>query len=344
MVNSRVLWADYAKAIGIILVVYGHVARGLYNAKIEMNVNSFQLIDSIIYSFHMPFFFFLSGLFFYDSLQKRTVTGFLANKFDTLVYIYIVWSLIQDIIQLAFNKWTNNEVTISEIIKLFSDPRGQFWFLYALTVIIIFSTLVYRRLESKYFIVVFILGALALCLNIPTLENLQMYYIKAYFVFFAFGVYFKNIQGWLYETKHVLIVPLTILTVALHWMFQAKLELGFDIFGSTVFLFFLALSSIIFIVLLSMVLAEYPITLIKLIGTSSMVIYLVHIITGSGIRILLQKIFGIDNFYIHMLLGLTFGVFGSMLFEYIANKIGFSWLFKIPSRFSLEKKLLPKSI
>lgn len=62
--NKRLDWIDKAKGIGIILVVYGHVARGIFNAGIPMNEKSFGIIDSVIYSFHMPLFFFLSGFFF----------------------------------------------------------------------------------------------------------------------------------------------------------------------------------------------------------------------------------------------------------------------------------------
>ena len=77
--KQRNQWVDYAKAIGIILVVYGHVARGLIAAGLPMNQTWYTLVDSIIYSFHMPLFFFLSGLFFYDSLTKRGRIGLLAN-------------------------------------------------------------------------------------------------------------------------------------------------------------------------------------------------------------------------------------------------------------------------
>jgi len=49
-------WVEYAKGIGIILVVYGHVARGVFNAGMSWDVELFKLIDSIIYSFHMPLF------------------------------------------------------------------------------------------------------------------------------------------------------------------------------------------------------------------------------------------------------------------------------------------------
>lgn len=43
-------WVDIAKGIGIILVVMGHA-------------NCPEIPHGIIYSFHMPLFFFLSGLF-----------------------------------------------------------------------------------------------------------------------------------------------------------------------------------------------------------------------------------------------------------------------------------------
>ena len=54
--QERNVWVDYAKAIGIILVVYGHVARGVFNAGLPMDEARFVLVDSIIYSFHMPLF------------------------------------------------------------------------------------------------------------------------------------------------------------------------------------------------------------------------------------------------------------------------------------------------
>jgi len=58
------MWVEYAKAIGIVLVVYGHSARGAQAAGLFANEHLFAVVDSIIYSFHMPLFFFLSGLFF----------------------------------------------------------------------------------------------------------------------------------------------------------------------------------------------------------------------------------------------------------------------------------------
>ena len=62
--QERQVWVDYAKAIGIVLVVYGHVARGLHNAGLLVDEGLFTLVDSVVYSFHMPLVFSapISGL------------------------------------------------------------------------------------------------------------------------------------------------------------------------------------------------------------------------------------------------------------------------------------------
>jgi fucose 4-O-acetylase-like acetyltransferase len=56
--ESRINWVDYAKAIGILLVVYGHVARGIKNSGIKIPTDLYEVADSVIYSFHMPLFLF----------------------------------------------------------------------------------------------------------------------------------------------------------------------------------------------------------------------------------------------------------------------------------------------
>ena len=60
MSRERIEWIDYAKGIGIILVVYGHMIRGMSQ---HIPANFFYVSDSVVYGFHMPLFFFLTGLF-----------------------------------------------------------------------------------------------------------------------------------------------------------------------------------------------------------------------------------------------------------------------------------------
>src|SRR5574338_650499 len=80
---SRVGYVDIAKGIGIILVVMGH--------------NDFALISpfahKFIYSFHMPMFFFMSGMFFKPDLPfwnfvRQRVKKVLIPFFVTILLIY----------------------------------------------------------------------------------------------------------------------------------------------------------------------------------------------------------------------------------------------------------------
>lgn len=57
--KERLHWLDYSKTIGMYLVVLGHVIK-----------DNTQLLKGIIYSFHMPLFFFLSGF-----LHKLRIGG-----------------------------------------------------------------------------------------------------------------------------------------------------------------------------------------------------------------------------------------------------------------------------
>jgi fucose 4-O-acetylase-like acetyltransferase len=65
----RFQWVDTAKGTGIILVVYGHVIRGLHSAAI-VSEQMFYFSDTLVYSFHMPLFFVLAGLFFTRSIKN----------------------------------------------------------------------------------------------------------------------------------------------------------------------------------------------------------------------------------------------------------------------------------
>ena len=51
--KQRDLWVDYAKGVGILLVVYGHVARGVANAGIALNDYLYRLTDSKIGRAHV---------------------------------------------------------------------------------------------------------------------------------------------------------------------------------------------------------------------------------------------------------------------------------------------------
>ena len=142
---ERFNWIDVSKGLGIILVVYGHVARGIDAAGFDFNY--FSQIDNGIYAIHMPLFFLLSGLFFTKS-AKNGVPIYINSKVASIMYPYLIWSFIQIIIQFFASNYTNGKTNIHEVFTFFI-PRAQFWFLSALFLISLISIFLYYKFREK---------------------------------------------------------------------------------------------------------------------------------------------------------------------------------------------------
>lgn len=326
--TNRESWPDYAKAIGIILVVYGHVARGLYNAGIDMPIYYYQIIDSVIYSFHMPLFFFLSGLFFYNSFSKKGASKLIFSKVDTILYPYIIWSLLQGSIEIILSKYTNGSLHLNEILSLLWAPRAHFWFLYALFFVFILSSIIYSRLSQSFSVVIF-LCALCLFLYPAILPDLYIFSVLSdNFVFFMLGIIFTQYFKSSHFSSPFILLLLCMLFIFGQWFFHDILLYRYTDKGSISFV--LTCVSILFIISLSSSLAKLNYKYLAYIGSSSMAIYLMHIIIGSGFRVVLTKVLGVDNYIVHLLLGLLIGVSGPLIALYIINKFNIKFVFSAP--------------
>lgn len=112
--TKRIEYIDIAKGIGIILVVMGHT------------IGTEVLVGSWIFSFHMPLFFFLSGLCFNDErhplflpfLKKRIQTLFLPLVYFSVICLVV--SVLTGASNYSIEKIQNGEFT------------GALWFLYVL--------------------------------------------------------------------------------------------------------------------------------------------------------------------------------------------------------------------
>lgn len=125
--KKRLAWVDIAKAMAIILVIVGHEMQGI--------------LKLIIYSFHMPLFFILTGYTMspVDSLPKFKTT---VMKSFQRMYVPAIFAIIFFVIENAvFNKkvlvnfWAYLWKTIfhgSAFISNVNDIGVLVWFLIAL--------------------------------------------------------------------------------------------------------------------------------------------------------------------------------------------------------------------
>lgn len=326
--EKRIYWVDYAKAVGIILVVYGHVMRGIYNADIEIPKEFYDLTNSIVYSFHMPLFFFLSGVFFYRSFLKRGGVKLINSKIDTIVYPYLIWSVVQGSVEVMLSNYTNGSVTYTEVFSLLWSPRAQFWFLYALFIAFILATFVFSMISKKAVIALFLLSAFAYLYPAVIPDVPVFHLISENFVFFVSGIifsfYFKANQ----ISNTFFLCFLGCAFVIGQYVFHYTFELDYSDKGMASLL--LALVSILFVVSLSSWASSTPNKLFVFIGASSMAIFVMHILAGSGVRVLLKSFMGIDSFTVHLLAGCCTGVFAPLLALIIINKLGIPYMFRAP--------------
>ena len=79
-ISKRIEWIDVAKGICIVLMVVGHTRLP-------------SIISNWIWSFHMPFFFFISGMTFKVGNYK-SLNFFLYRKLRTLLVPFFVFSIL----------------------------------------------------------------------------------------------------------------------------------------------------------------------------------------------------------------------------------------------------------
>ncbi len=94
--------------------------------------------------------------------------------------------------------------------------------------------------------------------------------------------------------------------ILFQYVFHELLNLTYADKG--IYSFILTVISLLFVVSLSIVFSRKPIAWIAFIGSSSMVIYLTHILVSSGSRIILQNIFDVDSASMHTIIGCLLGI------------------------------------
>lgn len=309
--GDREAWVDHARGLGIALVVYGHVARGLMTAGILPDGGVWRSIDEAIYAFHMPLFFFLSGLYFLPSLRRRGRRGLIVSKIETVLYPYVLWTLLHGSIKVLMSDHTNDrELSLAQVTKLWI-PLDHLWFLFGLFLVFLGSLLpmpVARRdlLPS--------LGALALVLY-ATRGSLPLPWQQIYLV--PFGVYFA--MGSAYAEGSRILPPRSLtpacfavgatLLAVLLWRHGAdELLSPWGASAPSGRTLMLATAGILLTCGLARVSARLRLPGVAALGSASLLIYVSHTLFASATRIGLDRGLGIEEPLLHLGLGLAAGL------------------------------------
>jgi fucose 4-O-acetylase-like acetyltransferase len=320
-VTKRIEWIDYAKGIGIFLVVFGHALRGMVNDSIIQSTVLQRSVDQWIYAFHMPLFFFLSGLFIERSANKP-FRKFTIGKLQTIAYPYFIWSILQESIRIAAGI---SSMTVGNLWQIVYEPIMQFWFLYALFFISLSYAIARKFCLSP---VIFLIGCILLYASYIFDLNVgpwsAIYTIRTNAIYFAVGAIIGK-KNWLaYLDKAG---PWTLIVTAIAGFGLIALTVCFQIVEIPALIPAIAFIGIAAVIAVSKCLEQFKFArFLKQWGLLSLQIYVAHSIVTAIARALLQKV-NLSDPAFHLIVGTVAGIYIPMAIDFICQNIRFPYLF-----------------
>ena len=325
--ERRVQWVDCCKGICIVLVVYGHVAGGLEASGVLKVGSVFSGLRDWVYMFHIPAFFFLSGLFALKACD-RPFAPFLRGRLRVLFYPYLLWTAIILASQLAVASAVNTPASASRVLRCLWEPYGVgLWFLYSLFLV---SLLFYgvRRLRIPT-AAILLLGVVLYVLGHN--DVFGFWYIlnesTNHAVFFMIGGCFPGI----------ILAPFTgarkPLLAGVGVGFLALMAVSQFIQPDPTGLLKLtrALLGVSGVVCVAMVFARTAaMGPLAFLGAYSLEIYLAHPLWGTASRAVLLR-GGVHNPVVFVVCGVSFGIAGSLAMALFCKRFGFPYLFRWPA-------------
>lgn len=202
--KERDISLDVIKGLLIILVVLGH--------SIQRNISNYEdnVIFSVIYSFHMPMFMFISG--YIAIFTKKFDFNLLKKKVSTLLIPFVIWTIIS-----AIERYLKGIDSIyGYLISLFIQPDSGLWFLWVLFLnFIVITFLVNMQQIIKNHVITVLITIVMLFIVAWVVRILGLNLLAFHFVFFYAGFLFAKYKNIFHERDKLILVTSLILSLVL---------------------------------------------------------------------------------------------------------------------------------
>lgn len=323
----RIEWLDSLKGFAIFLVVVGHVVLGYLRAGTFPEYQwSLQLTHDLIYSFHMPLFFLISG-FLYKLTWSKKNTGIvinIVNKFLNLIPMYLLFSVVFWISKYYASLYGKIQMsdffTFSDLMHIYIAPLSYLWFLYVLIWLFVFVPLFESLFKSLVIFITFLL----LYLFLPPVEGIFKVVNSIIYggVYFTLGsviyTYYESIRN---------IISKNLLIVGLISILMASISFPY-ITVHTAFKFVCALSASSFLAILFFKLKDRKlITFWNICGRYSLGIYILHLYFSGPLRTIFKNL-SIDNITVVIVLSCIISTIIPILMVMFFDRFKItSWIF-----------------
>jgi len=214
---NRINWIDWAKVFTMILVVFGHCSF----------TNVDLIYKNLVYSFHVPLFFLLSGYLHKDS---KIFISYLKKNIRSLIVPYI---LLNALVLFAFLLpemiIQNNYSRLLKMIFYFfvgygHAPAGPCWFLICLFLIKIYSFFILKTSCKYQVLITIILPCIAFVFisifGKSFAHNSLTSPLASFtsFIFFIIGFYLKQ-KDIIKKLQNTIVIPTIIIAPILLYLF-----------------------------------------------------------------------------------------------------------------------------
>lgn len=330
--SNRIVFIDNAKAIGIVLVVFAHLLGVPKNTVI------------VIYSFHMPLFFFISGYLVKQAKLNDNFWGYAAKQFRALIVPYFFFGFLLFGFLILENVVKNGppfdylEHVYHLIYGIGRDYRfiGVLWFFTCLFCVSIYYYLLRKMFNASQAVFVslvlgFTISELSNYISFRLPWNLELAGVTLFFYAVGNFVSLLDIKALLHDFDRRLFVIVgmvaTIVTV-MGAFTNGRVDMNGMQFGNPFLFYLTALSGIIVVVIVGIFIKQNK--PMEYLSQNTIVLYPMHLVYFAIFTAIGQIIFHME------------GGFQKTLFYAIVYTIG-AILVNIPVAYIL-KKVVPSVI
>lgn len=269
--SQQIQWINYLKGIGIVLVVAGHVYT--------------NFLSPLIFSFHMPLFFFIGGYL----LSVKDPKEFLISKANHLLIPYLSFIIIF-IALWTYTFYTRNQLSPAVFTKLITDSllggkhlagwQGVFWFVTVFFVSQQILNFICYKTSNNQVIFSIMVASLTLSYLNQTYLPLLSFPLGINIVLFALPIMY---MGKVYrETRFnfpwwfILLASIAIIYFYHTDFSKMKIDLKYTKYGIPVISLFIALIFIELLILFSKDVGHFLGSILKPLSSASMMIMFTH--------------------------------------------------------------------
>lgn len=333
--NLREIWVDYVKVFACILVALGHFFMSMNVSGIITDSEIFNWFKMTIYLFHVQLFFVCSGYLYQKYSHVNSLSGWKKNiirKGLALGIPYFTFSIITWTLKTAFATSVNSK--IGGLWKiLFISPTAPYWYLYSLFFIFVFVP-VFKNKKMMYI-------GLMLAMVFKFLSMMPGLHIHVYIlstvmingIWFVIGMCIpfidlsKFINGVGYKPLIISCLSGALFIILSIIIYFIDIE-----FPLVDFLMGILACFAVIVFFLYICRNNRPAPIMKFLSAYTMPVFLMHTICAAPVRIVLMKL-GIDNTFIHVILGVFISFAGPIAIAYIMGKTKYLDFLLYPTRY-----------